>query len=101
MATPFTFVTRAGALFAAGVALAVTAGLLAPTFGATSATWDRLAQCESGKQWNANTGNGYYGGLQFSAGTWLAYDGDDFAPKAHRATREQQITVAERLLADR
>jgi hypothetical protein len=86
---------------AAGLALAVAGTFLAPTFAASSATWDHLAQCESDKHWNANTGNGYYGGLQFSAGTWRAYDGDDFAKRADLATRAQQITVAERLLADR
>ena len=90
---------------AAGLALAVGAtsltGLLAPTFAASSDTWDRLAQCESGKRWNINTGNGYYGGLQFSAGTWRAYGGREFGTNAHLATRAQQITVAERLLADR
>jgi hypothetical protein len=86
---------------AAGLALAVGATWLAPTFAASSDTWDRLAQCESDQRWDANTGNGYYGGLQFSAGTWLAYGGAEFADKAHRATRQEQITVAERLLADR
>ncbi|HUR73067.1 MAG TPA: transglycosylase family protein [Sporichthya sp.] len=85
----------------AGLSLAVGATFLAPTFAASSDTWDRLAQCESGKRWDANTGNGYYGGLQFSAGTWRAYGGTAFADKAHLATRTQQITVAERLLADR
>ena len=86
---------------AAGLALAVGATCLAPTFAASSDTWDRLAQCESGGRWNANTGNGYYGGLQFSAGTWRAYGGTEFAEKAHQATRAEQIAVAERLLAAR
>jgi hypothetical protein len=86
---------------ATGMALAVGATWLAPTLAASSGTWDRLAQCESGQRWDANTGNGYYGGLQFSAGTWLAYGGAAFADKAHRATRAEQITIAERLLADR
>ncbi len=86
---------------AAGLALAIAGTGLVPTYAASSDTWDRLAQCESGKRWTINTGNGYYGGLQFSAGTWRAYGGEQFAPQAHRATREQQITVAERLLADR
>lgn len=86
---------------ALGLSLALAGAVLAPTFGATSSTWDRLAQCESGRRWDANTGNSYYGGLQFSAGTWLAYGGDEFASKAHKATRAQQITVAERLLHDR
>ena len=63
--------------------------------------WDQLAQCESGGNWAINTGNGYYGGLQFSYGTWLGYGGGEFAEYAHLATREQQIIVAERLHAAR
>jgi hypothetical protein len=63
--------------------------------------WDALAQCESGGNWATNTGNGYYGGLQFSSGTWLAYGGGEFAERADLATREQQIVVAERLHAAR
>jgi uncharacterized protein YabE (DUF348 family) len=62
--------------------------------------WDRVAECESGGNWHINTGNGYYGGLQFSYSTWLAYDGDDFASRADLASREQQITVANRAYAD-
>jgi uncharacterized protein YabE (DUF348 family) len=61
--------------------------------------WDRIAQCESGGNWHINTGNGYYGGLQFSASTWLANGGADFAGRADLASREQQITVANRLYA--
>ena len=63
--------------------------------------WDDLAKCESGGNWAINTGNGYYGGLQFSAGTWQQYGGPEFAAYAHQATREEQITVAERLRAAR
>lgn len=63
--------------------------------------WDALAQCESGGNWAINTGNGYYGGLQFSLGTWQGYGGGEFAAYPHDATREQQITVAERLRAAR
>jgi len=61
--------------------------------------WDRLAACESGGNWHTNTGNGYYGGLQFSSGTWLAYGGGAYASRADLASREQQIAVAERLRA--
>ncbi len=60
--------------------------------------WDRLAQCESGGNWRANTGNGYYGGLQFSPRTWRAYGGGAYARTAHRASRSQQIAIAERVL---
>ena len=61
--------------------------------------WDRIAMCESTGNWSINTGNGYYGGLQFSASSWLAYGGADFAPYANQASREQQITVANRYYA--
>jgi hypothetical protein len=60
--------------------------------------WDRLAQCESGGNWRANTGNGYYGGLQFSRRTWNAYGGGAYAGTANNATRLQQIAIAERVL---
>jgi hypothetical protein len=56
--------------------------------------WDSLARCESGGNWATNTGNGYYGGLQFSRRTWLAFNGARFASYPHRATREQQIAIA-------
>lgn len=59
--------------------------------------WDRLAACESGQRWNINTGNGYYGGLQFHPGTWISNGGGKYAPRADLATREQQIAVAENL----
>ncbi|NUS42879.1 MAG: transglycosylase family protein [Mycobacteriaceae bacterium] len=61
--------------------------------------WDRLAQCEAGGNWHTNTGNGYQGGLQFSPGTWKANGGGQFAATADQASREQQIAVAERVLA--
>jgi hypothetical protein len=70
-------------------------------FVVDEATWDRLAQCESGGNWAINTGNGYYGGLQFDLGTWAAYGGTAFAERPDLATREQQITVAEALYAKR
>jgi nucleoid-associated protein YgaU len=61
--------------------------------------WDRVAQCESGQHWHINTGNGFYGGLQFSAGTWRGYHGTKYASRADRATRLEQIEVARRVLA--
>jgi resuscitation-promoting factor RpfB len=64
-----------------------------------AAMWDRIAQCESGGNWSINTGNGYYGGLQFDYGSWLANGGDDFAPRADLASRAEQITVANRYYA--
>ncbi len=59
--------------------------------------WDDLAKCESGGNWAINTGNGYYGGLQFNLGTWQDYGGAAYAAYPHDATREEQIAVAERL----
>jgi len=71
----------------------------APSQNAASVSygvWDRLAQCESGGNWRINTGNGFYGGLQFLPSTWRANGG---VGMPHQATREQQIAVAERLRA--
>lgn len=86
-------VTMAGAI--AGVPLA----LAAPAQAASDSTWDSLAECESGGDWSTNTGNGYYGGLQFDESTWEGFDGTEYAPRADEASREQQIAVAERVLA--
>jgi hypothetical protein len=66
---------------------------------ANDGTWDRVAQCESGGRWDINTGNGFQGGLQFTPSTWRGFGGAEFAPAAHQASRTQQITVAERVLA--
>ena len=86
------------------------AAATAPSSGSTSgaginlsnaAMWDRIAQCESTGRWNINTGNGYYGGLQFDTRTWLGAGGGDFASRADKASRAEQITVANRVKADR
>ena len=65
--------------------------------------WDVLAKCETGGDWTANTGNGYGGGLQFAHGpgwsTWRAYGGEEFSAHPWEATREEQIVIAERVLA--
>ena len=63
------------------------------------ANWSAIASCESGGNWSANTGNGFYGGLQFTEGTWLAYGGGQYAPSANLASPSQQFAVAERVLA--
>jgi uncharacterized protein YabE (DUF348 family) len=68
---------------------------------ADGSVWDRIAQCEATGNWAVNSGNGYYGGLQFDAGTWRAYGGTDYAPLPHQATREEQIAVASRVRDDR
>ena len=87
------------------VLAAVGAVVLTPLVGAgqaaaaDGATWDRLAQCESSGNWSINTGNGYYGGLQFSQSTWEFFGGRASASRADLATREQQIAVAEKTLA--
>jgi LysM repeat protein len=61
--------------------------------------WSAIAACESGGNWSANTGNGFYGGLQFTEQTWLGYGGGQYASSANLATKAQQIAVAERVLA--
>jgi hypothetical protein len=66
----------------------------APNFAGGNTVWDALARCESGGNWAINTGNGYYGGLQFSLGTWRSYGGTGL-PSQH--TREYQIMIATRL----
>ena len=66
---------------------------------ATDGEWDQVARCESGGNWGINTGNGYHGGVQFSASTWSSHGGGQYAPSAELATRDQQIAVAERVLA--
>ena len=66
---------------------------------AGGANWAAIAACESGGNWSANTGNGFYGGLQFTQGTWDAYGGGQYAASANLASESQQIAVAERVLA--
>ena len=80
----------------AGVALSASAANAAVPTTAPASTWDSLAQCESGGNWGINTGNGYSGGLQFSASTWAAHGGTG---SAANASREQQIAVAQRVQA--
>jgi LysM repeat protein len=63
------------------------------------ANWAAIAACESGGNWSANTGNGFYGGLQFTEQTWLAYGGGQYAASANQATSAEQIAVAQRVLA--
>ncbi|WP_281405748.1 resuscitation-promoting factor [Arthrobacter yangruifuii] len=88
---------------AAGAAAPPAAARPAPAAGGAapaSGTWAALAQCESGGNWHINNGNGYYGGLQFSSGSWLGAGGGAYAPVASEATPEQQIAVAEKLRAN-
>ncbi|GHH71373.1 hypothetical protein GCM10018793_06430 [Streptomyces sulfonofaciens] len=80
------------------------AGLAIPLIGASAAhaadvdTWNKVAACESSGHWDVNTGNGYFGGLQFTQSTWEAYGGRAYAPRADQAGKDQQIAVAERVL---
>jgi len=82
------------------------AGQAAPVQAAASvpastggANWSAIAACESGGDWGASTGNGFYGGLQFTEQTWLAYGGGQYASSANLASESQQIAVAQRVLA--
>ncbi|MFK4100416.1 transglycosylase family protein [Streptomyces sp. NPDC019531] len=87
--------------------LTVTAGgvgIAVPLIGTGTAhaadvdTWNKVAACESSNNWSINTGNGYYGGLQFTQSTWEAYGGTRYAARADLATKDQQIAVAEKVL---
>jgi uncharacterized protein YabE (DUF348 family) len=69
--------------------------------GDSGLDWDAVAQCESGGNWHINTGNGYYGGLQFDKGTWLSNGGGAYAPRADEASREQQIAIADKIYDSR
>ncbi|WP_328634737.1 transglycosylase family protein [Streptomyces sp. NBC_00356] len=79
-------------------------GMAIPIVGAGTAqaadahTWNKVAACESSGNWSINTGNGFFGGLQFTRSTWAAYGGTAYAPRADLATRDQQIAVAEKVL---
>ncbi|MFT3861909.1 transglycosylase family protein [Micropruina sp.] len=79
--------TKAGSASGGGISLA------------RAAMWDRIAKCESGGNWHINSGNGYYGGLQFANASWRANGGTDFAARADLASRAEQITVANRYYA--
>ena len=70
-----------------------------PSEVVAASVWELIARCESNGRWDTNTGNGFFGGLQFEAGTWRAFGGEQYAPSAHLATREEQIAVAQRVLA--
>ncbi len=79
------------------------AGMALPLVGAGMAdaasvdVWEKVAACESTNNWKINTGNGYYGGLQFSKSTWDSNGGQQYAEYPHQATREQQIAIATKL----
>ncbi|MGW2250255.1 transglycosylase family protein [Kitasatospora sp. NPDC001660] len=87
------------ALGVAGVGLTIPCLSSGTASAASVATWEKVAQCESSGDWSINTGNGFYGGLQFTSSTWAAFGGTAYAPQANQATKDQQIAIAEKVLA--
>jgi resuscitation-promoting factor RpfA len=87
---------RGGAITLGAAAIGV--GVLAAPASAATHDWSGVAECESGGNWSINTGNGYYGGLQFLTATWLGYGGGEYAPRADLATPAEQIAIAEKVL---
>lgn len=85
----------AGAV-ALGIPLAIAGTANAAPASPSASVWDRVAQCESSGNWQTNTGNGFYGGLQFTMSTWRAFGGNGMPTQA---SRQQQIAVAQRVLA--
>jgi resuscitation-promoting factor RpfA len=81
---------------AATIAAGIAAGAPAQASGSV---WDRVAACESGGNWSISTGNGFYGGLQFTHSTWIGYGGGRYASNANGASRSEQIAIAQRVLA--
>lgn len=82
-----------------GVGLALPLTLTGNAQAADVSVWDKVAKCESTNNWSINTGNGFYGGLQFTQSTWAAYGGLNYAPRADLATKAEQIAVAEKVLS--
>lgn len=91
---------RVTALSAIGIGTAAVSAVIAPVtaHAATSGEWDSVAHCESGGNWSDDTGNGYYGGLQFSESTWDSFGGTAYAPRADEASPGEQMAVADKVL---
>jgi resuscitation-promoting factor RpfA len=89
--------TVAAPVVMAGTAVAAPSASVSPQ---SNATWDRLAKCESTSNWDADTGNGFKGGLQFTQSTWKAFGGGEYASSPDEATREEQIAVAKKVQAE-
>ncbi|MFJ2863419.1 transglycosylase family protein [Kitasatospora sp. NPDC087314] len=89
------------ALMAGAITALPVAGLVAATSAsaAPATVWDKVAACEATGNWAVDSGNGFYGGLQFTSSTWAAFGGTAYAPQAHQATKDQQIAVGEKVLA--
>jgi hypothetical protein len=90
---------RIAGVAVAGAATVAGGVATASSSSAAGTVWDRVAACESGGNWRINTGNGYYGGLQFSDRTWDGFGGERYASRADLATKAQQITIAQKVLA--
>ncbi|WP_307805106.1 transglycosylase family protein [Streptomyces sp. VRA16 Mangrove soil] len=84
---------------ASGAMVIAGSGSASAATGASASTWNQVAQCEASGNWAANTGNGFYGGLQFTPSTWAAYGGTQYASSAHLATPQEQMNVANSVLA--
>jgi hypothetical protein len=91
-----TLARAAGATAVGAAALPVLAA--GQAHAASSSVWDKVAACESSGDWHVNTGNGFYGGLQFTASTWAAYGGTHYAASAAGATEAEQVTIAQKVL---
>ncbi len=85
---------------ASGVLVLAGTGSASAATGASTAQWQAVAQCEASGNWAANTGNGFSGGLQFTPSTWAAYGGTQYASSANLATPHEQMTVANKVLAE-
>ena len=87
----------------AGVGIAgaatIVGGITTAGSAKAASVWDSVASCESGGNWHINTGNGYYGGLQFSSSTWRGFGGGAYASRADLASKAEQIAIAQRVLA--
>ncbi|MGP3971799.1 LysM peptidoglycan-binding domain-containing protein [Streptomyces sp. 6N223] len=82
-----------------GAAVAIPFMAAGSAEAASVETWDAVAECESSGDWSINTGNGFYGGLQFTQSSWEAAGGTQYAARADLATKDQQIAAAEVLLS--
>lgn len=93
---------RIAGVAVAGASVAVgsmaTAQSASASTGASSSVWDRVAACESGGNWSISTGNGFYGGLQFTSQTWQGFGGGKYAASANQASKSQQIEIAQKVL---
>lgn len=92
-------VVAASAALTAATAISTTVTMPGIAEAAPESAWDKVAACESSNRWNINTGNGYYGGLQFGQPTWEDFGGLKYAPRADLATKAEQIAIAEKTLA--